>query len=53
MGCSYFFILAYLLREVAQVAGRWDTVPLTVACSVWSMLDALRVIGSSRPEQQP
>jgi hypothetical protein len=43
MGCSYFFILAYLLRVVGQITGPSDAILLTAACCTWSMIDALQI----------
>jgi hypothetical protein len=43
MGCSYFFILAYLLRVVAQITWQSDAILLTAACCAWSMCDALQI----------
>ncbi len=43
MGCSYFFILAYLIRMVVQITWRWDAILLTAVCCAWSMIDALRI----------
>ena len=43
MGCSYFFILAYLLRIVAGQRGGWDLPLLAAACCAWSTFDALAI----------
>ncbi len=43
MGCSYFFILAYLLRVVAGQQASWDIALFTAACCAWTTFDALAI----------
>ena len=43
MGCSYFFILAYLLRVVAGQRVGWDLALLAAACCAWTTFDALAI----------
>ena len=43
MGCSYFFIFAYLLRVVAGQRATWDLAPLAAACCAWTVFDALAI----------